>query len=121
MYRRFESFTFRNNIHPLPKRLREQSAKLLFVGSNPTRVSKGVVVQLAEHLLCKQGVVSSSLTFSTKIRGYLDLIADGKQEIVQVVIPRNGKTNKCKGCQYDFPRSNAGSSINASLVTCDGT
>ena len=43
-------FHRRNNIHPLPKRLREQSAKLLFVGSNPTRVSKGVVAQLVRAL-----------------------------------------------------------------------
>ena len=31
--------------------------------------SFGVIAQLVEHLLCKQGVVSSSLIGSTKKRG----------------------------------------------------
>ena len=31
--------------------------------------SFGVIAQLVEHLLCKQGVVSSSLIGSTKING----------------------------------------------------
>lgn len=94
-FRRFKSFTIRNNIHPLPKRLREQSAKLLFVGSNPTRVSKGVVVQLVRiPALQAGGREFESHQLHKRIRGYLVLIADWKQEIVQAIMLWNGEQNK---------------------------
>ena len=36
------------------------------------RTSNGGVAQLGEHLLCKQGVVSSSLIISTRALGSLE-------------------------------------------------
>ena len=51
--------------------------------------SSGVVAQLVEHLLCKQGVVSSSLISSTRIKGKGDEKSPFSEE-TQIQIRQRG-------------------------------